>query len=651
MPQLPGMIGPVAPRYVSRWDKLSDGRYELLAKLASGGMADVYIARLNGAAGFSRLVVLKRIQPAMVMRRGYLEMFVNEAKLSASLHHANICQTYELLEDDQGYAIAMEFVPGVSMAHYIVEAPRNDTMRDVRLVVSLFQQMCEGLQHAHDLADPSGERVGLVHRDISPQNLMVTTSGTAKVLDFGIAKAWNAANNHTTQGRLKGKVAYMSPEQINGKPLDARSDVFSLAVVAFEAFSGLRLFKRSSDIESFEAILTGDIPPLTALRPGFPEGVSIAVETALHRKLDHRFSSTRAFGEAMASSIRTIGGVMSLAEIARTIDSWFGDEIRMQLRAIDQVAIGDPANMKTAYDGDPVASNRLEDLPSMDIDKAAVSDPANGAVKQQDFGASPSLDKLDAQEATPSQHALDNNATIPSAPPIEMSLAHEPVIPALIPRGKKGLLPNASDRHSPQAAVSGSLATATAEPVVSQPLPEIPERSSHGNPATRPSPQPKKRGKFVLFAIAALLLMAAGVAAGILISESDRHSHPQSAPAASATDAGAPPTHDAGAGIFDDANFPDATKASAPARKPNARREQRTFGFLSANARPHAEVFVDGKRVGKTPLVRHKLKVGTRNILLRYKSQNKHYRVVIKEGRTKKLPMTSFHREAPPTTE
>ena len=195
------------------------GKYKLLRLIASGGMAEVYLARQAGAAGFEKLVCLKRILPHLASDRQFVEMFLNEARLAARLDHPNIVSIYDLGEANGNYFIAMEFIDGPSLRAVAKRARERGERLPIAEVVKIVSMAAGGLHYAHDLADAEGKPLGLVHRDISPDNILVHRNGMAKVVDFGIAKAANSSGR-TRTGALKGKVAYMPPEQLRGDPLE-----------------------------------------------------------------------------------------------------------------------------------------------------------------------------------------------------------------------------------------------------------------------------------------------------------------------------------------------------------------------------------------------------------------------------------------------
>jgi serine/threonine protein kinase len=232
-------------------------RLEPLTRLATGGMAEIWLARELGAAGLERFVVVKRLLPHMACEPDVVAMFVSEARFVARLVHPNVVQIHELGEDDQGYFLVMEYVAGCSVRELMTAAAKAEQPLPPHVAVSIIEQACRGAHAAHELVDADGQALGLVHRDISPHNLMIGPHGDVKLLDFGIAKATEAADA-TRVGSLKGKQGYMSPEQCLSARVDRRSDVFTLGIVGWELFTGERLFQRETDFLTMSAIEEGD---------------------------------------------------------------------------------------------------------------------------------------------------------------------------------------------------------------------------------------------------------------------------------------------------------------------------------------------------------------------------------------------------------
>ena len=261
--------------------RLHLGRFELVHRLDVGGMAEIFLALERGVHGFERLVVIKRALPHLAAKRSFREMFLQEARFVARLNHPNIVQIHELGESEGVAFIAMEHVLGATFRDLVRTAVETEEPFPLGVVVGLVAQASAGAHAAHELTDPEGKSLGLVHRDISPHNLMVTRGGHVKLLDFGIAKATELGIDSTRTGVLKGKVHYMSPEQVLQTKLDRRSDVFALGIVAWELLTSKRLFKRDNELATMQAITTGDTWPPGEFREGVPPALSQVVMKAL----------------------------------------------------------------------------------------------------------------------------------------------------------------------------------------------------------------------------------------------------------------------------------------------------------------------------------------------------------------------------------
>jgi eukaryotic-like serine/threonine-protein kinase len=261
-------------------------RYHLLRKLATGGMAEVYLAEQTGAGGFKKRVAIKRILPSFAADSKFVEMFLDEARLAALFHHPNLIQIYELGEMDGAPCMVMEYVRGASLSDLF----RRSAHRPIPLGIAarIVAQAAEGLQYAHEFSDPdTGQPLGLVHRDVSPQNILISTEGIVKVMDFGVAKA-SGQMHQTAVGTLKGKLSYMPPEQLNGLPADRRGDIWALGVILYELIAGRRPFTGPNQGAVFGAILKAQPMPLEQLRPDVPVEIVKVVTDALAAQPDQR---------------------------------------------------------------------------------------------------------------------------------------------------------------------------------------------------------------------------------------------------------------------------------------------------------------------------------------------------------------------------
>jgi serine/threonine protein kinase len=293
------------------------GKYQLVKRLARGGMAEVFLAKQSGPEGFNRLVALKRILPHLVDSQDFVRMFLDEARLAAQLSHPNVVHIYDFGKVDEHYFIAMEYVPGVHAGTLIKQAEK-ERLPDV-LVARIGADACAGLNYAHELRDEEGRPLQLVHRDVSPPNLLVSYDGAIKLVDFGIAKAVSCVEQ-TRPGVVKGKFAYMSPEQTIGQKLDGRSDVFSLAILLWELLAGKIMVPRTDPVDGMRMIRDCRFPPIEKERPDLPASLAAAIGRALKNKREERATAVelgRALEEFIKNSSDGIGSSLELAQWIR----------------------------------------------------------------------------------------------------------------------------------------------------------------------------------------------------------------------------------------------------------------------------------------------------------------------------------------------
>jgi eukaryotic-like serine/threonine-protein kinase len=311
------------------------GKYTLVAKLATGGMAEIFLARLHGDGGFEKLVCIKRILPHLARDPQFVAMFLDEARVAARISHPNVCQVFELGELGGQYYLAMEYLEGMPLACFR-RLDYYPTRPAPRLVAGFGVQACEGLHHAHQLKRADGSLLGVVHRDISPQNLFATVDGIVKVLDFGIAKVQDASVR-TSTGAVKGTYAYMAPEQLRNEQLDRRVDVWAMGAVLWETLAQRHLFKRDTEFLTFEAITREQIPDIRELRPDVPPLLGDTIARALSRDRDARFANARALGEALAQAVAPLGGPLTAAAISDEVCEAFAAPLAEQ-RMLLQIA-------------------------------------------------------------------------------------------------------------------------------------------------------------------------------------------------------------------------------------------------------------------------------------------------------------------------
>lgn len=316
------------------------GKYRVRARLGSGGMAEVYLAYLEGPAGFTKPVAIKRMKSGLAKIEEFVDLFLTEARTASLLSHPNICQLNELgASEQEGYFLVLEYLVGVPLTKLLSRQMIDRTTFPMGMLIGLISQACEGMHYAHTLCSADGGSYDIVHRDLSPPNLYMTVNGMTKILDFGISKSTQSVVQ-TATGQIRGKFSYMSPEQLRGHTLDARSDVFSLAIMAFELLTGSRLFKRASRLETFQAVANGTIPRADSVNKSIPEPIANAIAIGLAQDRENRFSTARAFGNALAEATQSVGGVFTAPQIAEFGQEVFEAELQAHRQWLDAAASG-----------------------------------------------------------------------------------------------------------------------------------------------------------------------------------------------------------------------------------------------------------------------------------------------------------------------
>lgn len=266
------------------------GPYTVTEQIGAGGMAEVYKGVIQGVDGFERPVAVKRILPHLSADKEFAEMFQQEAELAVQLSHGNIVQIYKLGRHEGTFFMAMEFVDGRDLRGILDRLRQRDEQMPVSHACTILADACEGLDYAHRKQGKQGEPLNIIHRDITPRNVLVSFEGQVKVIDFGLAKA-ATSSNRTSAGTIKGKLAYLSPEQLRGEKLDARSDVFAAGILLFELLTNTRLFGRDTDIDTFKAVRECKIPSVKRIRTAIPSELETLLFRALAPNRDDRFES------------------------------------------------------------------------------------------------------------------------------------------------------------------------------------------------------------------------------------------------------------------------------------------------------------------------------------------------------------------------
>lgn len=302
------------------------GRYEIAGRIAVGGMAEILLGRLSGPSGFERVVVVKRILPHLAETESFVQMFLDEARIAANITHPNVVQVHELGKDGDDLFIIMEYLEGESVMTLLRRMLTRAQTLDGRLIAAIGAGCAAGLHAAHELNDEHGEVVNLVHRDISPQNVFLTYAGDVKVLDFGIAKAATQMTK-TATGELKGKFAYMSPEQVEGRPLDRRSDIFSLGIVLYEAATGRRLFRRKTQMETLRAVSAAEVESPLLYRPELPEEIEAIILRCLKHDPAERFQTAKEVQRQLLTFFHRVDGPLPEELIAERMRGLFSDRV------------------------------------------------------------------------------------------------------------------------------------------------------------------------------------------------------------------------------------------------------------------------------------------------------------------------------------
>jgi serine/threonine protein kinase len=419
------------------------GDYQLLAKLATGGMAEIFLARKNGGAerSFDEVVVVKRILPHLADDEHFVTMFRDEANLASQLVHPNVCRVHKLGQAQGVWFIVMEYLHGVALSRMLSRLSKQRHFLDVRAVAGLIEQACAGLHHAHEAKSPDGLPLGVVHRDVSPPNILITTGGEVKLLDFGIAKA-RGASSKTRTGTVKGKNAYMSPEQILGKPLDRRSDVFALGAVMYELLAVKRLFHRESDFLTFKAITEEQLPDIRDRRPDLPPAMVAVLTRALAREPGGRFSTCAEMAEAVRQAIAPLGGAATSKELSLIISRDFADELSAKEDILNQAR-------KTAH-----THNDTEEVPTLVASSSGQLGAAPTQVSASPFGTAPEeLEPIDGEMII--GDIGPDEVTRNQRTPASMSISHTPTTPTTGGRASRPAMPPPIP-GKPQAAVAGT---------------------------------------------------------------------------------------------------------------------------------------------------------------------------------------------------
>ena len=338
------------------------GKYEILALLALGGTAEIYLARIGGAAGFEKYVVVKCLHDHLADDADFVKMFLDEARMAAMLDHSNIVQTLELGEYQNRYYMVMEFLAGMSLAMMVRRAAERlqEGLLPPPLVLNIAAQASAGLHYAHERT-ANGKPLNMVHRDISPQNLVISFEGVVKVVDFGIARA-ELRETKTKAGTIKGKFAYMSPEQCIAANVDRRTDVFALGVIVHELLTGRRLFKRNSPYETYQAVIECAVQPPSRINNQLDPAIDAIVMKAVAKDKEQRYPTAEAFGDAMLGYLHHRGKASGGNEIGRYFEQHFTQELDEHGERMRELISGRDLSVDSGWDEDEDKGMQTVDL-------------------------------------------------------------------------------------------------------------------------------------------------------------------------------------------------------------------------------------------------------------------------------------------------
>ncbi|MFY0563382.1 serine/threonine protein kinase [Archangium lansingense] len=378
------------------------GRYELVHLLGQGGMGEVYLAKISGAAGFEKPCIVKTILPALLKDRQFLDRFHHEAKVLVHLVHSSIAQVYDMGEAEGTYYMALEYVAGVDLA-YLQEQARNEGQQiPVPVALYLGQRIAEGLGYAHRKTGPDGTPLGIVHRDVSPHNVMLSYEGEVKVIDFGLAKS-AARSKYTLPSTVMGKLGYMSPEQVRAEAVDHRSDVYSCGVVVWELIAGRSLIRHGTVGEMMAAMSNPNVPALHEVRPDVDPAIDAVVRRALAPNPDERYARSDDFARALNEQLLRSGSTLGAEEVGDFVRTICPQAFATQRQLISRVS-SSPGVRRTPLPGDT--------LPSVNTG-APANTGRHSPLPLVPAGVEPTMVRSPSATATPAVGA------VPGAVPVE----------------------------------------------------------------------------------------------------------------------------------------------------------------------------------------------------------------------------------------
>ncbi len=431
-------------------------RYQVLERIAAGGMAEVFRAESAGLEGFKKTVAIKRVLPHLAQKGGFIGMFLDEARLSAHLSHSNCVQVFDIGRGEGTYFIVMEYVDGADLKA-LAEFRRARQQRfPIEEACFICVKVCEGLAYAHALVDTNGHPLGIVHRDMSPPNVLITRYGEVKIVDFGLAKA-NSQLERSEPGIIKGKFGYLSPEAATGREVDARTDIFALGIMLWELLAGRRLFQGDSDYETVQRVQAAEVPSLARLNPQVPEELEGIVRRALSRQPEARFQSAAELGRALNDFLFHFGRGVSSFDLAALIGSLLQSRDAERAARKNQALIGslihDTLFQFTSLQDEAQETSGGAEAGAAPLNLGAFEGLGGGYAARDRTGLAPSLapgnlaaleddgatTASDVEDRVPEFHSLRARAP-ESARPSRASTAPGPAAPDVPARRKQTLI-------------------------------------------------------------------------------------------------------------------------------------------------------------------------------------------------------------------
>jgi len=462
-------------------------RYRVIEKIASGGMAEVFRAESAGLEGFKKVVAIKRVLPHLAEKKQFIGMFLDEARVSAQLSHSNCVQTFDIGVGDNTYFIVMEYVDGADLKAVVEHRRKFGKPMPSEEAILVCVRLCEGLAYAHELTDTHGHSLHIVHRDMSPPNVLITRHGEVKIVDFGLAKA-NSQLEHSEPGIIKGKFGYLSPEAAKGQPVDHRTDIFAIGIILWEMLAGRRLFAGETDLQTVRMVQAAQIPPLRQYNPHITPELEKVLGRVLAADPDRRYPTARELGSDLNDLLFHFGRPVSSFDIAALVEPIRSERAGRARAVAGRSIIGtliDQALFEfTSLQGDDASSPSAGSAP---LNLASFATNPEWAENLSDLNLAPAARA--AQMAPPSRRLeLGNLAALEDE---QTSSRHRPARPAAEPLG-----------YSAESVAR----RAEIAPTTSAPAP-----STVVSPSSAPVGGASRLG-FVKIALILLLLVAVGLA-------------------------------------------------------------------------------------------------------------------------------------------